>query len=57
MTQSEAEKVLSILCRADDGNEVVMLEVLNLFVAAFPEWASLARSRWMSETGKEWKVR
>lgn len=57
MTEQEAQKVINILASADDGNEGVMLEVLNRFVLSFPEHASLARARWLDETGKEWKVR
>ena len=57
MTENEAQRVINILATADDGNEVVMLEVLNRFVLSFPEHATLARARWLEETGKEWKVR
>ena len=57
MTIEEAQKVLNILTKADEGNEVVMLELLNLFARTFPEHASLARLRWTEETGKEFKQR
>lgn len=57
MTQEEAEKVLFILAAADEGNEVVMLELLNNFARVFPEYASLARSKWIEETGKDFKTR
>ncbi len=57
MTIDEAQKVLNILCSADEGNEVVMMELLNHFTRAFPEHASLARQRWTEETGKEFKQR
>ena len=57
MTVEEAQKVLGILVLADEGNEVVMLELLNLFSRAFPEYAPLARLKWTEETGKIYKLR
>ena len=57
MTIDEVQKVLSILVEADEGNEVVMLEQLNLFARTFPEHASSARLKWTEETGKEFKQR
>lgn len=57
MTETEAQKVLNILVTTDEGNEVVMLELLNHFAKAFPEHASLARLKWTEETGKEFKQR
>jgi len=57
MTNEEAQKVLNIICRADEGNEVVMLEMMNWFIAEFPEWAELTHSRWTQETGKQFKRR
>lgn len=57
MTNEEAQKVLNIICRADEGNEVVMLEMMNWFIVAFPELAELIQSRWMQETGKQFKKR
>ena len=57
MTEVEAKKVLNILCTADEGNEVVMLELLNHFARTFPEHASIARLKWTEETGKEFKQR
>ena len=57
MTNEEAQKVLNIICRADEGNEVVILEMMNWFIAEFPEWAELTHSRWKQETGKQFKKR
>ena len=57
MTVEEAQKVLGILITADEGNEVVVLELLNLFSGAFPEYAPLAELKWTEETGKIFKKR
>ena len=55
MTVEEAQKVINILVSADEGNEVVILELLNHFIRTFPEYASLIRLKWTEETGKEFK--
>lgn len=57
MTIEEVQKIINILVSADEGNEVVMLELLNNFIRTFPEHASLARLKWTEETGKEFKQR
>ena len=57
MTIEEAQKVLVILCSADEGNESEMLELLNKFAKVFPEHSTMAREKWTQETGKLFKIR
>ncbi len=55
MNREEAEKVLTIMTKADGGCVYCVRELFNLFIQKFPEFTQLTEEIFRIELGKELK--